>query len=74
MMYKKVMPLPITELLSTTDRGLWVRVAQTGQLAWLPRSQTQLSPGMATVPEWLAKKLLKSDDIPTTTGRKQIAE
>lgn len=57
-----VVALEITALLSTTDRGLQVRLKATGKTAWLPRAQTQLCPGLAVVPEWLAARVCPADE------------
>ena len=50
-------PVEITAIEATTERGIWARVKPTGKLAWFPKSQTQLSPGMAYIPQWLADKI-----------------
>jgi len=57
MKVERVATVEITELLKTTDTGLWVRIKATGKLAWLPRSKSYLMPGLAVIPEWLAAKI-----------------
>lgn len=54
-----VVPVEITAVEATTDRGIWVRVKETGKLTWLPKSRTQMFRGMAFIPEWLHAKIIQ---------------
>jgi len=64
-----VAALELSDILRTTDRGIWVRIKATGKLAWLPRSRSQIFNRTAFVPQWLADKLCPASGGP---GRKAV--
>jgi hypothetical protein len=64
--YQKVAVLEISDVFSSTDRGICV--VMNGKKTWLPRKHTQTFPGKVVIPEWLARKLFKGE---SSNGKSQ---
>ena len=60
---QEILPIEVSEIVKTTPKAYWVRVKETGKLAYLSRNYTQWQPGRAFVPAWLHRKRMGHTNV-----------